>query len=348
MAEIVPDSLQPFPHSVTPTIKFTVREVVQDSNILLKVDGLVYSDDGKFIANLIQTDLKPENTILKVVGISERVHTYQNVSYTAELMFTLDRRVVEYIEDQRHKNPKRNVIFRFDLNLTYLSHTLVVGDFKASRNDPKGDVVYSSYNNPSLSDMNLNLLTTGSNRNQLLSYRISKQGSITYTVRASDWIADFQSMLGLGKFMTIELPAADLDDKIVASMSTEQTKFNERLVRAHQILQHMELNVRVGEWGKVVQDSRDLLELFKKDMTQFIKKMISHTTSLQDEEAGELTESIDKLFAYASNLHHTVRQGQLKEVYTGGKEDAYLAFMISAGLVNLLSKKFRATLHDGS
>jgi hypothetical protein len=51
--------------------------------------------------------------------------------------------------------------------------------------------------------------------------------------------------------------------------------------------------------------------------------------------------AIEKLREYASDLHHAVNsQGKVKEVYTGGKEDAYLAYMLVASVTNVLSRKF--------
>lgn len=101
----------------------------------------------------------------------------------------------------------------------------------------------------------------------------------------------------------------------------------------------MEAELRDGEWGSVVMKLRDM-ELFKVNVTTSIKKMISKTTSLEEDKAGELTMAIEKLRSYASDLHHVVDFKGVKEVYTGGKEDAYMAYMLAASLTNLLAKKF--------
>lgn len=59
--------------------------------------------------------------------------------------------------------------------------------------------------------------------------------------------------------------------------------------------------------------------------------MISETTSVEEDKAVELTLAIDKLREYASELHHLVdSQGKVKQVYTGGKVDAYLAYILVA------------------
>jgi hypothetical protein len=52
-----------------------------------------------------------------------------------------------------------------------------------------------------------------------------------------------------------------------------------------------------------------------------------------------LTMASEKLRAYASDLHHVVDFKGVKEVYTGGKEDAYMAYMFATSLTNV-AKKF--------
>jgi len=97
-------------------------------------------------------------------------------------------------------------------------------------------------------------------------------------------------------------------------------------------------------WKHVVAKSRELLELFRRGMKGFIKEMIAETTSMDAEKAASLTGSIDGLYGYASDLHHIVdNQGKVKEdIYTGGKEDAYMVYLISTSFVNLLRRKFIA------
>jgi len=106
----------------------------------------------------------------------------------------------------------------------------------------------------------------------------------------------------------------------------------------------MESELNKGNWADVVAGSRNLIELFRKppEIKDFIREIMARTTSIEPEKAGSFTESIDKLFGYASDLHHTVNDaGKMKtEVYTGGKEDAYMVYMLSASLVNLVRGKF--------
>jgi hypothetical protein len=104
--------------------------------------------------------------------------------------------------------------------------------------------------------------------------------------------------------------------------------------------------LRNAEWGKVVMKLRDM-ELFKVNVTQYIKKMISQTTALEENKVGDLTMAIEKLRSYASELHHVINsQGKVKEAYTGGKEDAYMAFMLATSMTNLLAKKFLKILES--
>src|SRR5581483_369448 len=104
--------------------------------------------------------------------------------------------------------------------------------------------------------------------------------------------------------------------------------FKERLEKAHQLLPELEEELHVGEWGEIVDKSRFILELFEKDVTQFVKKVIASTTGVSEDKATDLTTAISKLSDYASDLHHIVDKGKIKGPYTGGKEDAYLAYFL--------------------
>jgi hypothetical protein len=161
----------------------------------------------------------------------------------------------------------------------------------------------------------------------------------SFTIKSSDWVNDFQEPLGLGRFLIIEVPTPKLNALDMATLSGEERDFIDRLNKAYETIKEMELELRNGDWGNVVMKLRNI-ELFKVNVTKFIKKMISDTTSIEEDKAGELTTAIEKLRQYASDLHHVVSSGKVKDVYTGGKEDAYLAYLLVASITNVLTRKF--------
>lgn len=55
-----------------------------------------------------------------------------------------------------------------------------------------------------------------------------------------------------------------------------------------------------------------------------------------------MTMGFDNLFGYTSGLHHQLTKDAktIAIPYRGGKEDAYLNYMITAGIINNIARKF--------
>jgi vacuolar-type H+-ATPase subunit B/Vma2 len=97
-----------------------------------------------------------------------------------------------------------------------------------------------------------------------------------YEIGSGQWISDFQKSLGIGKFLITPISPNTLKDIPEQQLTEDEIKFRKRLVKAYQTLSEMERLLRIGEWGSVVKQSRELLELFEKDETRFIKEEIFH------------------------------------------------------------------------
>jgi len=64
------------------------------------------------------------------------------------------------------------------------------------------------------------------------------------------------------------------------------------------------------------------------------------TTSLDEKTFNEFQIGISQFFQYFSNLHHSMDKGNLKtKIFSGDKEDAYAAYMISTSFINVLTNK---------
>ena len=60
-----------------------------------------------------------------------------------------------------------------------------------------------------------------------------------------------------------------------------EKRFSDRLTKAYGILPKMEEQVRLRNWETAMVQSREIVELYKKDVTSFIKEMVSETTHLE-------------------------------------------------------------------
>ena len=65
--------------------------------------------------------------------------------------------------------------------------------------------------------------------------------------------------------------------------------------------------------------------------------MVVKTTCIEQDNANQLTMAFDNLYGYSSGLHH---QTTTANRYIGGKEDAYMNYMITSGIINSLARKF--------
>lgn len=350
MLEIVPNSFVIFPNSLSPTIKFQVKDMMDSSTIPIRISGSVFSEDGKYIADAVELPLEE----LANMGFGARESGYaitvgdirsapNAVTYYSNLMFPLDTRSLDHIEELRHKSKKGDVIFNLLLTLTVLRSNIRLGDFSISSQDPNNVVTSSRGTRQSGVDILVNFDRDG--HQQLFSYKIM-ESKIQHVIKASDWVNDYQVPLGIGKFLIVEVPQPELTDIMNVTMTSDENNFKARLDSSYKTLQDMESKLREGEWANVVSELRGM-ELLKKDIKGFIQNMISQSTAMDINKVVQLTTAIDNIVNYASELHHKIgSSGQVKEVYTGGKEDAYMAYMLATALTNLLARKFSRSLES--
>jgi hypothetical protein len=269
----------------------------------------------------------------------------RNITTTSrELIFTLDKNAIDYIEELRHNHPNGSVVLRFELNVVLLLHELRLGGYKPHDRNSKEPAILSSPYDPIRPDNNFNILVTPEIQG-IFSYHVTHDIK-EYGIGSGQWISDFQKPLGIGNFLITPITPNKLKDIPEQQLTEDEIKFRKRLVKAYQTLSEMERLLRIGEWGSVVKQSRELLELFEKDETKFIKETLVQTTSILEEKSQSFVDGIGKLYDYAHGLHHSVinkgeQRGNPMPVYTGGKEDAYMVYALSTSIINLLTKKFQ-------
>jgi hypothetical protein len=346
MVEIIPDSVAPLGTSVVPAIRVSFRETLQPDTIPISTGGIVLTEDDKFLSDLTMLSMSPPQSNINLRYLGD--YNANNMTYVYEMLFRLDKQALDYIEGARLRNKKRDVVLKFAVSTFTINSQLKLGHFGTLQapqfqNTP---IVYSAQTGRN-DTTNINLRIVVAEQWNVMGTNFAKQ-TLSYTIRSSDWVNDFQSLMGLGKFLIVEIPQPGTEDLSGFGKESLEVELRNRLDKAINILQAMESELNKGNWGDVVGDSRNLIELFRKpsEIKEYIKEMIATTTSIDSGKASSFTESIDKLFGYASDLHHIVNDaGKMKtEVYTGGKEDAYMVYMLSTSLVNLLRRKFSVYL----
>ena len=208
------------------------------------------------------------------------------------------------MEGLRYNHPNGSVVFRFELNVILLLHGFRIGGYKPQALNVKEPAILSSPYDPIKPDNNFNILVTPETHS-IFNHNVTHDVK-EYEIASGKWISDFQKPLGIGNFLITPITPNTLVDIPEQKLTQDEIKFRNRLVKSYQTLSEMERFLKMGEWGGVVKQSRELLELFKKDETRFIKETLVQTTSILEEKSQSFVDGIGKLYDYAHGLHHSV------------------------------------------
>lgn len=158
------------------------------------------------------------------------------------------------------------------------------------------------------------------------------------SIEQSDWVNNYSPKLGIGNFLLLELNLADYNN-----ISDFWKELIEPLKNS---VLEMEKWIRMGEWKKTIESARPFFEglNFKKD-TSFKEALIKILKKEQHNEEGikDLQNAIQSLFNYTSKyVHFMDREGTIKPYPNAKKEDAYLVYTFSIGLLNLIGSKIQS------
>ncbi len=276
------------------------------------LSGKLKTNDGKIISLLDEFHLKKENNI-KVYFVSDEEkakHYNENKrgTYEFQLKTELSQKAIDYIEDQRLKDPDKSVKFAIDFITKFIEIKGV--DYK-------------------LNNIEINY----------------KMGSCEFKIEQNDWINNFSPKLGLGKFIILELNIPNNNVPEYWKQLYESLFYK---------TVEMENCIKIGDWQKTMFLSRQFFEDIKfgdnkpghrtfKDEFTILMSDENHT----EEGIQNLYDSIYKLFGFASKYVHTKdREGNIMNLPNSCKEDAYLVYCISMGLLNLIGSKLSRKLNS--
>ncbi|HJU35575.1 MAG TPA: hypothetical protein VJ695_10670, partial [Nitrososphaera sp.] len=195
------------------------------------------------------------------------------MEYEHDMIFTLNKKALDYLEDRLYLAKNRDVIFRFHLILTTLGSTIRAGPFRSDSSlvgENKRAVILAPDNNPAESDLDFNILASAhSNKHpDILFLSEVYDKKITIKIPSSDWVNDFQEKLGLGKFMIVEIPQLTVDLKGMdeASLGEDQRELRTRLVRALENSGEINEDIRKADWKKLPNHAELVLNLLLREI----------------------------------------------------------------------------------
>ncbi len=296
--------------SITPTLIIDVDfEFNSTIEAPLSISGRLLSADNKVISLLNEYQINSDyNLGLRVLTKAEKDKIYRekiNSRYFAQLTAVLSTNAIEHIELQREKDQDKSVKFSLNFVIKYLEIFA----------DPQ------------------NIATEN-----LFGLQIKRYYK-DFIIKHSDWIKSYSQQLGIGKFLLLELQIPD--DKKVTEL------WKELHSNLTQNLKDVENCLRSGDWQKAMFFARKFYENAKigdnKKVHQEFKNEFSILmTKDQHSEEGinNLLTAIWQLFEFISKYaHEKDRDGNFNLKPIATKEDAYFAYTIGIGFLNLIGRK---------
>lgn len=295
--------------SISPTLTVEVEvEYDYSINIPISISGRLLSADNKVLSQLNESQINSEYDYdLRILNKTERdkIKEGSKRNYYAQLTAVLTPKAIEHIEIQREKNTEKSVKFSVGFVVKYLVITAE----------------------------QQNLIVEN-----LLKLQIKKSYS-EFTIKQSDWIRNYSSHLGIGNFLLLELQVPD-DKKV----SIFWKKLYEKLC---QNVKDMEISIRSGDWEKTMFIARKFFENVKigdnksehKKFKEEFGKLMEHENHGK-EGIENLYDAIWKFFEFVSKyVHDKDKTGNINPSPISKKEDAYFAYVLAIGLLNLIGGK---------
>jgi len=341
--------MEPRPVSdfVGQAMEFPVSLSINDLESILAVDGLLLAEDGKIVASLSQFEYNlgrgtHEMGRIGALGTQHDKDIQRQRDCSISVIAFLSNEALNHIDNVRDKNRKKDVVFKLRLRVrTLISQARIpplhlVGPKEHTlapfREKDESILTYKYEHDYHPPVENLWVISGGGTPGPIFLEVRDVYQEIPKTIASSDWVNDFAPQLGIGRFITIELP--------LPSPVAINKEFAERLNKATETLQKMEEEVKKGEWNEVIQNSRPVAELLR-DEVMVSSVLAKH--GFTEEATGSLLGTIRNLFDYSSKFIHKVEKDGtiIPAEIKAEKEDAYLIYSVSIGLLNLLTQKVK-------
>ncbi|MBM3946686.1 MAG: hypothetical protein FJ315_04715 [SAR202 cluster bacterium] len=237
----------------------------------------------------------------------------------------------------REQNPKRDLELKLRLQLSIMRSkaSVLPVDRKGTNTFPDHDLIATPRDPSRWSSHSSNQwVLSGDTAATFIEISTQRfEGNETAVrIPAEDWRYDFAPVLGIGKFMVAELPVLDMASGTFSGADAERVK------GAVVALQEMRMELYQGEWNDVIVKARPIAELLRNSIVSDLLKKMNYPPDAIE----AFCKSIEGAFDFGSkNIHRTDRSGQLRVPVPADKEDAYLVYSLTVGLMNLLTQKLR-------
>jgi len=214
--------LKPYDNSISPALSITIEvALTKFREGILSVQGRLESDDGKILSNLIEVEQKTPNPIEIGARGSSWDSKFQETTCTLTLVAPLEKKAVDYIEDRRLTDRKRDVHLKLDLNVKSVVNKAEISHMhrvepptprypsikfqSASGRKIDGAPILYGYDSKFTSSYT-NLWVLSGNGSPVFLALGFENLKHELRIAATDWIHDFAPRLELGEFFIVEIP----------------------------------------------------------------------------------------------------------------------------------------------
>ncbi|MFA4956131.1 MAG: hypothetical protein WC556_04065 [Candidatus Methanoperedens sp.] len=340
--------VMPVLDSINPEILFEIYLFIERNfEIPIEITGSIFSDENKKIAN-IHNLMYASNQGFELAA--EYRENKQEENRTVKLIAPLSHKVLDYIETLREKNKKGDVVLTLDIVIRTLTSKTIIspiiiirpGGEIGTNIERGGNYLIAHNSSGNFSPSNPNMWILSGNGSPTFIKTIDYNSKNKVIIRSSDWIHDYCPVFQIGRFSVFEYL---LPDYAEGSGSIE-----EKLNASIDAIKKMEENLIRGDWNGVIEDSRAVWELFKKDdeikdllkRDGYTEEAINELCGYTDKSGCKHSGCIGNLFNLTSKFHHKLDMNKkLQPDIKASKEDAYLIYATSMTFVNLISKKMQ-------
>lgn len=296
--------------SISPALTIAIDiEFTRHIYAPISISGRLMTEDNRVVSFLTEYQINSDKYFgLQILSRTdkEKLNRGRNTERSyCQLTAQLTYEAIEYIELQREVNPEKSVKFYFDFIVKYLELPIDPPNLSAS-------VFFQSH---------------------------VQRFSDYFTIQQSDWIRNYSPNLGIGKFLLIELR--------IPSKKHVPIFWQKLYNQLCDNLQDMEHCLQEGDWEKAILYARRFFEnakigdkkpAHKKFKEEFEKLMLADQHS--DQGIENLHTAIWQIHEFISKYtHNKDKMGNLISMPIPAKEDAYFAYTVSVGFLNLLAKK---------
>ncbi len=307
--------------SLTPALNIRVNiEYMGDVELPLSVAGKLLVG-GKVCALIGEYSIPSEHSFnLRFVAKEEKEQMYGKgnrhiQTYFANLTVPLSSTAIDYFEATREKTGDKAMIFQFEFIVRYLHTSMTPEELKT---------MFAFQQTPFM-------------------VMVAKNYNLSFSIKQSDWVSKFSPGLGIGNFVLLEFQVPQKHD-VVKEWGDLYDKLYERT-------QDMEQAIRQGDWQKTLTSARRFAENIKigddkpahKWFAENLKELFKNDQH-GEEGFNNFLNGIYQFFEFTSKyIHDKDKRANVVPAPIATKEDAYFAYTLCVGLLNIVGKKISKT-----